>query len=100
MDLAPDGYVNYTAPAGAVVVLDAKDGSVVALASNPTYPPSGWVGGISNQDFAAINNPASNYPLVNRGDARSVRARLDVQARDLARHDQRRDPEHRRLLHR
>jgi penicillin-binding protein 2 len=66
MDLAPSGLVNFTAPAGAVVVLDAKDGSVVALASNPTYPPSGWVGGISNQDFAAINDPASNYPLVNR----------------------------------
>jgi penicillin-binding protein 2 len=56
----------FTAPAGAVVVLDATDGSVVALASNPTYAPSVWVGGISNQDFAAISGEASNNPLLNR----------------------------------
>ena len=56
----------YSAPAGAVVVLDARDGSVVALASNPTYPLQDWVGGISKKNLAAITNPASNFPLVNR----------------------------------
>jgi penicillin-binding protein 2 len=60
------GLSYFTAPAGAVVVLDAKDGSVVALASNPTYSPSVWVGGISNKDFAALSNEASNNPLLNR----------------------------------
>jgi penicillin-binding protein 2 len=60
------GLVNFTAPAGAVVVLDAQDGSVAALASNPTYPLSDWVGGISKKNYAAITDPASNYPLVNR----------------------------------
>ena len=37
---------------GAVVVLDVHDGSVVAMASNPTYPLSWWVGGISTDHFA------------------------------------------------
>ncbi|MDQ1511583.1 MAG: penicillin-binding protein 2 [Actinomycetota bacterium] len=59
-------YATYAAPAGAVVVLDAKDGSVVALASNPTYPLQDWVGGISRTNYAAITNPLSNFPLVNR----------------------------------
>ena len=54
------------APAGAVVVLDAQDGSVVAMASNPTYPLSWWVGGMTQANFAALNNPAANNPLLNR----------------------------------
>ncbi len=65
-DLASTGLVNFTAPAGSVVVLDAQDGSVAALASNPTYPLEDWVGGISTANYAAITNPASNFPLVNR----------------------------------
>jgi penicillin-binding protein 2 len=59
-------YVKFAAPAGAVVVLDAQNGSVAALASNPSYSPSVWVGGISKTNFAAITNPFSNYPLVDR----------------------------------
>ncbi len=58
--------VDFTAPAGAVVVLDAHNGSVVALASNPTYPPSVWVGGISKTNYANLSNPAGNFPLVDR----------------------------------
>ena len=60
------GLVYYTAPAGAVVVLDAQDGSVVALASNPTYSLNNWVGGISKKNYAAITDPGSNFPLVDR----------------------------------
>jgi penicillin-binding protein 2 len=51
---------------GAVVVLDVHDGSVVAMASNPTYPLSLWTGGISAPDFALLTNPGANNPLVNR----------------------------------
>ncbi len=58
--------VNFTAPAGAVVVLNADNGSVVGLASNPTYPPAVWVGGISKSSFAFLSSSASNAPLVNR----------------------------------
>ncbi len=49
------GEVKFTAPAGAVVVLDAQDGSVAALASNPTYAPSLFVGGISKTNYANVS---------------------------------------------
>jgi penicillin-binding protein 2 len=58
--------VKFAAPAGAVVVLDASDGSLVALASNPTYDPSVWVGGISKTNYALLANPFGNFPLVDR----------------------------------
>lgn len=60
------GYVKFAAPAGAVVVLDANDGSLVALASNPTYDPSVWVGGISKTNYALLTNPFGSFPLVDR----------------------------------
>ncbi|MEW2412663.1 penicillin-binding protein 2 [Streptomyces sp. NPDC046866] len=57
---------NYEADAGAVVVMEAKTGRVVAMASNPTYDPNAWVGGISAKDYAALTDKDSNYPLLNR----------------------------------
>ncbi len=54
------------APAGSVVVLDARDGSVVALASNPTYDPSVWVGGISSPAYALLTSAAGGDPLLDR----------------------------------
>ncbi|MCP3817715.1 penicillin-binding protein 2 [Streptomyces sp. A3M-1-3] len=57
---------NYKADAGAVVVLESKTGRVVAMASNPTYDPNAWVGGISGKDYARLTSKASNYPLLNR----------------------------------
>jgi penicillin-binding protein 2 len=54
------------APAGSVVVLDARTGAVVALASNPTYDPSVWVGGITSSAYAALTNASSDYPLLDR----------------------------------
>ncbi|HWS48286.1 MAG TPA: penicillin-binding protein 2 [Acidimicrobiia bacterium] len=61
-----DHYATLKAPAGAVVVLDVHDGSVLAMASSPSFPPSRWVGGISQADFSALNDPAGYYPLLNR----------------------------------
>src|SRR5205807_9720945 len=57
---------HFIAPAGAVVVLDPRDGSVVALASNPTYDPSIFVNGIKPDLFAQLNDPVSGFPLNNR----------------------------------
>jgi len=48
------------------VVLDTHDGSVVADASYPTYPPDEWVGGISQANYDALKNPFFSYPLLNR----------------------------------
>ncbi|MFI5659166.1 penicillin-binding protein 2 [Streptomyces sp. NPDC051684] len=57
---------NYKADAGSVVVMEAKTGRVVAMASNPTYDPNAWVGGISGKDYSKLTGKQSNYPLLNR----------------------------------
>ncbi|WP_405558451.1 penicillin-binding protein 2 [Streptomyces canus] len=57
---------NYKADSGAVVVMEAKTGRIVAMASNPAYDPNAWVGGISAKDYARLTGKKSNYPLLNR----------------------------------
>src|SRR5947209_8843056 len=57
---------HFIAPAGSVVVEDPRDGSIVALASNPTYDPSIFVNGIKPDLFAQLNDPGSGFPLNNR----------------------------------
>ena len=61
-----DQLKHFVAPAGAVVVLDPRDGSVLAMASNPTYDPAQFVNGISSQVFASLQDPAGHFPLTNR----------------------------------
>ncbi|MER5714763.1 penicillin-binding protein 2 [Streptomyces sp. NPDC002132] len=56
----------YKADSGAVVVMEAKTGRIVAMASNPTYDPNAWVGGISAKDYKRLTGKSSNYPLLNR----------------------------------
>jgi len=56
----------FRAPAGTVIVLDARDGSVVAMASNPTYDPNNFVNGIPTETWNELNDPGNFYPLVNR----------------------------------
>ncbi|WP_030675001.1 penicillin-binding protein 2 [Streptomyces rimosus] len=57
---------NYKADAGAVVVMENKTGRIVSMASNPSYDPNAWVGGISGKDYARLTGKDSNYPLLNR----------------------------------
>ncbi len=64
-----DEFETFTAPAGAVVVIDSTDGSVVALASNPTYDPNKFVDGIATPLWKQLNDAANHYPLVNRAAA-------------------------------
>ncbi|MEU9107647.1 penicillin-binding protein 2 [Streptomyces xanthophaeus] len=59
-------HKNYEADSGAVVVMESKTGRIVAMASNPTYDPNAWVGGISAKDYASLTDKESNYPLLNR----------------------------------
>ncbi len=61
-----DHYELLKPTGGAVVVLNVHDGSVLAMASNPTYPLSEWVGGISAAHFALLSSPAAHDPLLNR----------------------------------
>ncbi|WP_372761490.1 penicillin-binding protein 2 [Pseudoalteromonas sp.] len=49
---------------GAIVVMDAKDGGVLALYSNPSYDPNLFVHGISSKNYKALLN--SDRPLINR----------------------------------
>jgi penicillin-binding protein 2 len=51
---------------GAVVVMDPSNGQVLALASNPTYDPSIFTGGLTNAELAPLENPANNVPQLNR----------------------------------
>jgi len=50
---------------GAVVAIDPKDGSVIALVSKPAYDPNAFVNGIGQQAYQDILN-ASGRPLFNR----------------------------------
>jgi penicillin-binding protein 2 len=57
---------NYKADSGAAVVMEAKTGRVVAMASLPTYDPNSWVGGISAKEYTRLTGKKSNFPLLNR----------------------------------
>lgn len=59
-------HKNYVADSGAVVVLDARDGSVVAMASQPTYDPSVWVDGITSKQLKSLYSKKSGNPLLFR----------------------------------
>ncbi len=54
------------APAGAAIVLDTTDGSVVALASAPTFNANEFVNGILQPTWDWLGDPKNNLPLVNR----------------------------------
>lgn len=56
----------YEADSGAAVVMEAKTGRVVAMASQPTYDPSVWVGGISNAQLRHLYSEAAGTPLLSR----------------------------------
>jgi len=56
----------FIAPGGSAVVTDPRDGSVLAMASNPTFNPNEFTNGISVRRFAELNDPAGHYPLNNR----------------------------------
>lgn len=59
-------FQTFNAEAGSIVVLDARDGSVVAMASYPSYNPAEFVGGIDPELFEFYNEEASAFPLTNR----------------------------------
>jgi penicillin-binding protein 2 len=58
--------VPFPAPAGAAVVENPQNGTILALATDPDYNPEEFVGGISNANYQAYQNPAANQPLLDR----------------------------------
>ena len=57
---------NYVADSGAAVVMEARTGRIVALASQPTYDPGVWVGGITNRQLARLYSEKAGTPLLGR----------------------------------
>lgn len=62
----PRTGARFPAPSGAAVVLDPRDGSVLAMSSYPTYDPKVWVGGISDATYRKLTDPSRHQPLLNR----------------------------------
>lgn len=61
-----DRFKTFSAKGGAAVVMDATDGSIVALASAPTFDITEFTDGIPIEKYTALNDPKSNFPLLDR----------------------------------
>ena len=56
----------YKATGGSVVVMDARNGQIRAMASYPTYDPNIWAKGLSEAEYADLTDKKSGQPLVFR----------------------------------
>ncbi|MEQ6903126.1 penicillin-binding protein 2 [Nocardioides sp. YIM 152588] len=57
---------NFEADSGAAVVMEVDTGRIVAMASQPTYDPSVWVGGITSAQLERLYSEAAGTPLLAR----------------------------------
>ncbi|GAB7004581.1 penicillin-binding protein 2 [Nocardioides sp. AN3] len=62
----PVTHKNYVADSGAAIVMEAKTGRIVAMASQPSYDPSVWVGGITKKQLKALYSTKDGNPLLAR----------------------------------
>lgn len=62
----PITHRHYEADSGAAVVMEAKTGRIIAMASEPTYDPGIWVGGITKKQLKALYSEKNGSPLVQR----------------------------------
>lgn len=51
---------------GAMLCLDCTNGEILGMASTPTFDPSVFIGGISNDAWSQLNSEESGNPLLNR----------------------------------
>lgn len=56
----------FVASAGSVVVLDPRDGALLAMASYPGYDPGEFVEGISISQFEQLTSEHNHSPILNR----------------------------------
>ena len=57
---------NYTAESGAALVMEPKTGRIVAMASQPTYDPKVWSGGITDKQLNRLYSEKNGNPLLSR----------------------------------
>jgi penicillin-binding protein 2 len=65
IDLAHESK-NWRANGAAAVVMDVRNGEVIALASYPTFDPEVWANGLTSKELNQLSDPDANQPLVNR----------------------------------
>ena len=63
-----------------MVVEDPRNGQVLALATYPDYNPSDFLGGISEPKWKYYNNPANNFPLIDRAISTGYAPGFDLEA--------------------
>lgn len=56
----------FAADSGAAVVMEADTGRIIAMASQPTYDPGVWVGGITDKQLSRLYSQAAGTPLLSR----------------------------------
>ena len=56
----------YTSDSGAAVVMDIKNGRILALASYPTYDPNSWEKGLTVQQATDLFSEKKSVPALNR----------------------------------
>ena len=65
--IAPDNVIGRgKGVGGAVVAMDVTDGSIIAMASYPTFEPETFTGGIAQDVWDLYSTEESYYPLLNR----------------------------------
>ncbi|MFN2544632.1 MAG: penicillin-binding protein 2 [Actinomycetota bacterium] len=62
----PDTGRHYAADAGAVVVMNPRNGQILALASNPTYDPRVFLNGLSTTEYKDLTKESRHNPLFDR----------------------------------
>lgn len=65
--IAPTGVIGEgKGTGGAVVVMDVRDGGIVAMASYPTFDPSLFIGGITQDVWDVYSSEEAYNPMLNR----------------------------------
>jgi penicillin-binding protein 2 len=56
----------WAANGGALVAMDVDTGEILAMASNPTFDPSVYVGRVEERELKRLAAKSANYPTLNR----------------------------------
>ncbi|HEY3068744.1 MAG TPA: penicillin-binding protein 2 [Gaiellaceae bacterium] len=59
----------WAADGGALVAMDPNTGEILALASNPTFDPSVYVGRVKQRDLNRLRASSANHPTLDRATA-------------------------------